>query len=249
MAKIEPIRLQKFIAQCGIASRRKAEELILGGHVKVNGKTAILGDKVLPTDKVFVRGKRIVVPNGGNYRYIMLNKPRGFITTMNDERGRKCVAQLVENVGERVYPIGRLDKDSEGMLVFTNDGDFANKVMHPKNNVYKIYRVTVRPSIDEDQLVKLETGVELDGRKTAPAYVRVIHKEQGRVILEMILHEGKNREIRRMCEAVGLEVARLKRTQIGGVKMGMLKQGDWRDLTEQEVKKLLANPFLNGKQL
>lgn len=249
MAKIEPIRLQKFIAQCGIASRRKAEELILGGHVKVNGKTAILGDKVLLTDKVFVRGKRIVVPKGGNYRYIMLNKPRGFITTMNDERGRKCVAQLVENVGERVYPIGRLDKDSEGMLVFTNDGDFANKVMHPKNNVYKIYRVTVRPSIDEDQLVKLETGVELDGRKTAPAYVRVIHKEQGRVILEMILHEGKNREIRRMCEAVGLEVARLKRTQIGGVKMGMLKQGDWRDLTEQEVKKLLANPFLNGKQL
>lgn len=249
MAKIEPIRLQKFIAQCGIASRRKAEELILGGHVKVNGKTAILGDKVLPTDKVFVRGKSIVVPKGGNYRYIMLNKPRGFITTMNDERGRKCVAQLVENVGERVYPIGRLDKDSEGMLVFTNDGDFANKVMHPKNNVYKIYRVTVRPSIDEDQLVKLETGVELDGRKTAPAYVRVIHKEQGRVVLEMILHEGKNREIRRMCEAVGLEVARLKRTQIGGVKMGMLKQGDWRDLTEQEVKKLLANPFLNGKQL
>ena len=249
MAKIEPIRLQKFIAQCGIASRRKAEELILGGHVKVNGKTAILGDKVLSTDKVFVRGKRIVVPKGGNYRYIMLNKPRGFITTMNDERGRKCVAQLVENVGERVYPIGRLDKDSEGMLVFTNDGDFANKVMHPKNNVYKIYRVTVRPSIDEDQLVKLETGVELDGRKTAPAYVRVIHKEQGRVVLEMILHEGKNREIRRRCEAVGLDVARLKRTQIGGVKMGMLKQGDWRDLTEQEVKKLLANPFLNGKQL
>ncbi len=249
MAKIEPIRLQKFIAQCGIASRRKAEELILGGHVKVNGKTAILGDKVLPTDKVFVSGKRIVVPKGGNYRYIMLNKPRGFITTMNDERGRKCVAQLVENVGERVYPIGRLDKDSEGMLVFTNDGDFANKVMHPKNNVYKIYRVTVRPSIDEDQLVKLETGGELDGRKTAPAYVHVIHKEQGRVVLEMILHEGKNREIRRMCEAVGLEVARLKRTQIGGVKMGMLKQGDWRDLTEQEVKKLLANPFLNGKQL
>ena len=175
MAKIEPIRLQKFIAQCGIASRRKAEELILGGHVKVNGKTAILGDKVLPTDKVFVRGKRIVIQKGGNYRYIRLNKPRGFSTTMNDERGRKCVAQLVENVGERVYPIGRLDKDSEGMLVFTNDGDFANKVMHPKNNVYKIYRVTVRPSIDEDQLVKLETGVELDGKKTAPAYVHVIH--------------------------------------------------------------------------
>lgn len=249
MAKNEPIRLQKLISQSGIASRRKAEELILNGHVKVNGKTAVLGDKALPTDKIFVKGKRIAVPKGGKYRYIMLNKPRGFITTMSDERGRKCVAELIENVGERVYPIGRLDKDSEGMLVFTNDGEFANKVMHPRNSVYKIYRVTVRPSIDEEQLVKLETGIELDGRKTAPAMVHVIHKEQGRVVLEMILHEGKNREIRRMCEAVGLEVARLKRIQIGGVKMGMLKQGDWRDLTEKEVKNLLANPLLNGKQL
>lgn len=248
MAKNEPIRLQKFISQCGIASRRKAEELILNGSVKVNGKTAILGDKVMSEDKVFVKGKRIVLPKT-KFRYIMLNKPRGFITTMNDERGRKCVAQLVENVGERVYPIGRLDKDSEGMLVFTNDGEFANKVMHPRNGVYKIYRVTVRPSVDEEQLVKLETGVELDGKKTAPAIVHVIHKEQGRVVLEMILHEGKNREIRRMCEAVGLEVARLKRTQIGGVKMGMLKQGDWRDLTENEVKKLLSNPIVNGRTI
>lgn len=248
MAKNEPIRLQKFISQCGIASRRKAEELILNGSVKVNGKTAILGDKVTSEDKVFVKGKRIVLPKT-KFRYIMLNKPRGFITTMNDERGRKCVAQLVENVGERVYPIGRLDKDSEGMLVFTNDGEFANKVMHPRNGVYKIYRVTVRPSVDEEQLVKLETGVELDGKKTAPAIVHVIHKEQGRVVLEMILHEGKNREIRRMCEAVGLEIARLKRTQIGGVKMGMLKQGDWRDLTENEVKKLLSNPIVNGRTI
>lgn len=248
MAKNEPIRLQKFISQCGIASRRKAEELILGGHVKINGKTAILGDKVTAADKVFVKGKRVVMPKA-NHRYIMLNKPRGFITTMSDDRGRKCVAELVQNVGERVYPIGRLDKDSEGMLVLTNDGEFANKIMHPRNCVYKFYRVTVRPSIDEDQIVKLETGIELDGRKTAPAEVHVIHKEPGRVVLEMILHEGKNREIRRMCEAVGLEVARLKRTQIGGVKMGMLKQGDWRDLTEQEVKKLTANPFPNGGKI
>lgn len=246
MDKKEPIRLQKFISQCGIASRRKAEELILQGSVKINGKTAVLGDKVNPSDKVFVKGKRIVMPKA-KYRYIMLNKPRGFITTMNDERGRKCVAELVQDVGERVYPIGRLDKDSEGMLVFTNDGEFANKVMHPKNSVYKIYRVTVRPSIDEEQIVKLETGIMLDGKKTAPAIVHVIHKEQGRVVLEMILHEGKNREIRRMCEAVGLQVARLKRTQIGCVKMGMLKQGDWRDLTEQEVKKLLASPIVNGR--
>ena len=246
MDKKEPVRLQKFISQCGIASRRKAEELITQGKVKINGKTAVLGDKVNPDDKVYISGKRVVMPKK-KYRYIMLNKPRGFITTMNDERGRKCVAELVQGVGDRVYPIGRLDKDSEGMLVFTNDGEFANKVMHPRNSVYKFYRVTVRPDITEEQLIKLETGVELDGQKTAPAIVHVVHKEPGRVVLEMILHEGKNREIRRMCEAVGLEVARLKRTQIGGVKMGMLKQGDWRDLTEKEVKNLLANPLVNGK--
>ncbi|MEE0958218.1 MAG: pseudouridine synthase [Ruminococcus sp.] len=246
--KEEPIRLQKFIAQCGIASRRKAEELILQGKVKVNGKPAVLGDKVTSADKVTLSGKRIVMPKT-HYRYIMLHKPRGFITTMNDERGRKCVAELVANVGERVYPIGRLDKDSEGLLIFTNDGEFANKVMHPRNSVYKYYRVTVRPGITEEQLVKLETGVEIDGQKTAPAIVHVVHKEEGRVVLEMILHEGKNREIRKMCDAVGLEVARLKRTQIGGVKMGMLKQGDWRDLTEKEVKNLLINPIVNGRTI
>ena len=250
MDKKEPIRLQKFLSLCGVASRRKAEELILQGKVKINGKSAILGDKVTDKDKVFVNGKRIVAPRT-KYRYIMLHKPRGFITTMSDEKGRKCVAELVKDVGERVYPVGRLDKDSEGMLIFTNDGEFANKIMHPRNSIYKIYRVTVRPSITEEQLEKLETGIEIDGRKTAPAIVHVLvqDKEQNRVVLEMILHEGKNREIRRMCEAVGLQVARLKRTQIGSVKMGMLKQGAWRDLTEKEVKNLLANPIVNGRTI
>ena len=250
MDKKEPIRLQKFLSLCGVASRRKAEELILQGKVKINGKPAILGDKVTDRDKVLVNGKRIVAPRT-KYRYIMLNKPRGFITTMSDEKGRKCVAELVSNVGERVYPVGRLDKDSEGMLIFTNDGEFANKIMHPRNSIYKIYRVTVRPSITEEQLEKLETGIEIDGRKTAPAIVHVLvqDKEQNRVVLEMILHEGKNREIRKMCEAVGLQVARLKRTQIGSVKMGMLKQGDWRDMTEKEVKNLLANPIVNGRTI
>ena len=250
MDKKEPIRLQKFLSLCGVASRRKAEELILQGKVKINGKSAILGDKVTDKDKVFVNGKRIVAPRT-KYRYIMLHKPRGFITTMSDEKGRKCVAELVRDVGERVYPVGRLDKDSEGMLIFTNDGEFANKIMHPRNSIYKIYRVTVRPSITEEQIEKLETGIEIDGRKTAPAIVHVLvqDKEQNRVVLEMILHEGKNREIRKMCEAVGLEVARLKRTQIGSVKMGMLKQGDWRDLTEKEVKNLLASPIVNGRTI
>ena len=250
MDKKEPIRLQKFLSLCGVASRRKAEEMILQGRVKINGKPAILGDKVTDRDKVFVNGKRVIAPRT-KYRYIMLHKPRGFITTMSDEKGRKCVAELVKDVGERVYPVGRLDKDSEGMLIFTNDGEFANKIMHPRNSIYKIYRVTVRPSVTEEQLEKLETGVVIDGQKTAPAIVHVLvqDKEQGRVVLEMILHEGKNREIRKMCEAVGLEVARLKRTQIGGVKMGMLKQGAWRDLTEKEVKNLLANPIVNGRTI
>ena len=250
MDKKEPIRLQKFLSLCGVASRRKAEELILQGKVKINGKPAILGDKVTDKDKVFVNGKRIVAPRT-KYRYIMLHKPRGFITTMSDEKGRKCVAELVRDVGERVYPVGRLDKDSEGMLIFTNDGEFANKIMHPRNSIYNIYRVTARPAITEEQIEKLETGIEIDGRKTAPAIVHVLvqDKEQNRVVLEMILHEGKNREIRKMCEAVGLEVARLKRTQIGGVKMGMLKQGAWRDLTEKEVKNLLANPIVNGRTI
>ena len=241
MAKIEPIRLQKFIAQCGIASRRKAEELILGGHVKVNGKTAILGDKVLPTDKVFVRGKRIVVPKGGNYRYIMLNKPRGFITTMNDERGRKCVAQLVSDVGTRVYPVGRLDKDSEGLLLMTNDGEFANFMTHPSKHVPKTYRVTVRPDITAEQLDMIRNGIEIDGRMTAPAEARIVDKQEGRVVIEIVLREGRNRQIRKMCDAVGVETARLKRTAVGSVKLGMLPQGKWRELKEDEVHKLMVS--------
>lgn len=243
MAKVELVRLQKVLAQCGVASRRKSEELIERGAVKVNGKVAVLGDKVNPQkDKITVHNKKLTCASKPKFRYIMLNKPRGFVTTMSDEKGRKCVADLIKDVGVRVYPVGRLDKDSEGMLIFTNDGDFANTVMHPKKNIYKIYRVTVRPSVDEDQIIAFETGIEIDGKKTAPAQVRVISRQEGRVVLEIILHEGRNREIRKMCEQLGLEVARLKRIAVGQVKMGMLKQGDWRDLTQEEVKKLSANP-------
>lgn len=243
MAKEELIRLQKVLSQCGIASRRKSEELIERGAVKVNGRVAKIGDKVNPhKDKITVHNKKLTTAAKPKYRYIMLNKPRGFVTTMSDEKGRKCVADLIKDVGVRVYPVGRLDKDSEGMLIFTNDGDFANTVMHPKKNIYKVYRVTVRPSVDEEQIIAFETGIEIDGKKTAPAQVRVISRQEGRVVLEIILHEGRNREIRKMCEQLGLEVARLRRTAVGQVKMGMLKQGDWRDLTADEVKKLSANP-------
>ncbi len=234
------IRLQKYLSQCAVASRRKSEELILAGKVKVNGKVAGLGDKVSPKkDTVTVSGKKIV--SSKKHYYIMLHKPRGFITTMDDEMGRKCVAELVKDVGARVYPVGRLDRDSEGLLIMTNDGEFANFMTHPSKHVPKTYRVTVRPGITDEQLDAFNEGIEIDGRKTAPADAHIIDKSENRVVLEIIIHEGRNRQIRKMCEALGLEVARLKRTHIGSIKLGMLPQGQWRFLTDDEVHKLKAS--------
>lgn len=247
--KKELVRLQKMLADCGVDSRRKCEELIRRGNVKVNGKVAVIGDKVDPySDKVYVKGKRVTAAAKPKYRYIMLNKPRGYVTTMNDERGRKCIRELIEDIEERVYPIGRLDKDSEGMLLLTNDGDFANHIMHPKKHINKVYRVTVRPAITEEMVEKLETGIMLDGRKTAPAQVRVVTKQEGRVVLEIVIREGRNRQIRRMCESLGLEVARLKRIAVGTVKLGGLKQGMYRDLSADEVKRLSHDPNPNKNQ-
>lgn len=241
------VRLQKYLAECGVASRRKSEELIDQGKVKVNGSIASIGDKINPKrDTVTVNGKKIVKQK--SHTYIMLHKPRGFITTMSDEMDRKCVAQLVKDVPGRVYPVGRLDRDSEGMLLFTNDGEFANAMTHPTRHVPKTYRVTVRPSITEEQITKLTTGVIIEDRMTAPAEVRVVTKEEGRVVLEIILYEGRNRQIRKMCEEVGLEVARLKRTAIGSIKLGMLKQGDYRELTEDEVRRLMIAAGMERKK-
>ena len=241
------VRLQKFLAESGVASRRKSEELIEQGKVKVNGKLAMLGDKISPKkDTVTVNGKKITKTK--SHTYIVLHKPRGFITTMSDEMDRKCVAQLIKDVPGRVYPVGRLDKDSEGMLLFTNDGEFANAMTHPTKHVPKTYRVTVRPGITDDQITALTTGIIIDDRKTAPASVRVVSKEENRVVLEIILYEGRNRQIRKMCEALGLEVARLKRTAIGSIKLGMLKQGDWRNLHEDEVRKLMIAAGLERKK-
>ena len=242
------VRLQKYLSDCGVASRRKSEELIEQGKVRVNGKVASIGEKIDPKhDTITVSGKKIVRQK--THTYIMLHKPRGFITTMSDEMDRKCVAQLIQDVPARVYPVGRLDRDSEGLLLFTNDGAFANAMTHPSKHVPKTYRVTVRPSITQEQLTALTQGVIIDDGVTAPAEVRVITKEENRVVLEIILYEGRNRQIRKMCEALGLEVARLRRTAIGTVKLGMLKQGDWRELTEDEVRKLqLAAGMIRDKK-
>lgn len=239
------IRLQKMLSDCGVASRRKAEELISKGLVKVNGEVAKIGDKVNPKkDAVTVKGKKVMAKMR-NY-YIMLHKPRGYVTTMSDERNRKCVADLVSDVPCRVYPVGRLDRDSEGMLLLTNDGNFVNGVIHPSKHISKTYRVTVRPDITEDQLVQMSIGMEIDGRTTLPANVKVLSKEQGRVVLEIVLKEGRNRQIRKMCEKLGLEVARLKRTAIGQVKLGMLQPGQWRELTKEEINKIVK-PLKNNK--
>ncbi len=241
------VRLQKYLAECGVASRRKSEELIDAGKVKVNGRVASIGDKVHPKkDTVTVNGKKVVKQK--NLVYVMLHKPRGFITTMSDEMDRKCVAQLIKDVPGRVFPVGRLDRDSEGMLLFTNDGEFANAMTHPTKHVPKTYRVTVRPGITEEQITALTTGIIIEDRKTAPAEVRIVTKEEGRVVLEIILYEGRNRQIRKMCEEVGLEVARLKRTAVGSIKLGMLKQGAWRHLTEDEVRKLMIAAGMERKK-
>jgi len=234
------------MAECGVASRRKSEELIEAGKVKINGHPARIGDKVNPKkDIVTVRGKKINKTE--KMYYIMLNKPRGYVTTVSDELGRKTVLDLVD-VDARIYPVGRLDKDSEGLLFLTNDGSFANALTHPRHNFAKVYRVTVKPSVNDEILQRLRNGIEIDGRKTAPCDVNVITQEEGRVVLEFILREGRNRQIRKMCEAVNLEVARLKRVSVGPIKLGMLKTGKSRELTDNEVRKLMRSAVPADKE-
>ncbi|MEE0809054.1 MAG: pseudouridine synthase [Acutalibacteraceae bacterium] len=235
--KDNKIRLQKHLSACGIASRRKAEELIESGKVRVNGRIATLGDKVDPKrDKVTVRGKNVVAVT--EKVYIMVNKPRGYVTTMSDEYDRKCVNDLVKDVGVKVFPVGRLDRDSEGLLLMTNDGELANSITHPSRHVNKTYRVTVGGTVTDEQIEKLTTGIMLDGRKTQPCDVFVVERKPDRTMLNFIIHEGRNRQIRRMCEAVGLDVLRLKRLEIAGVKLGGLKLGAWRNLNERELVRL-----------
>ncbi|MBQ3939558.1 MAG: rRNA pseudouridine synthase [Oscillospiraceae bacterium] len=236
---MEKIRIQKLLSDAGYCSRRRAEALIAAGRVRCNGHPVRVGDKAAKTDLITVNGERVDIPKRAAHRYIMLNKPRGYVTTLSDEQGRRCVTDLLTDIPERVYPIGRLDRNSEGLLLFTNDGAFANGIMHPSRQVTKTYRVTVRPPVSEDQLAQMSAGVTLDdGFKTAPANIVTQTETPERVVLLVTIHEGKKREVRRMCDAVGLEVARLRRISIGPVRLGMLKPGQWRDLTTEELRAL-----------
>lgn len=233
-------RIQKVLADQGICSRREAERLIAAGKVKVNGHPVGLGDKMDPDyDKVSIDGKNVRIVRKRQYTYIMLHKPRGYLTTRSDDRGRKTVMELVADVPAMLRPVGRLDKDSEGLVLMSDDGAFINLLTHPSGGVGKLYRVTVNPRATEEQIVTMASGVVLDdGVRTQPCVIHVVTDEPGRTVLEITLHEGRNRQIRRMCEAVGLEVIRLKRNAEGPVKLGMLPPGEWRELKRSEVTAL-----------
>ena len=231
------IRLQKFLSEAGVASRRKSEELIAQGAVRVNNRTAKIGDSVDPVhDTVTVHGRRVNRIN--ETRYILLNKPRGYVTITDDDLGRKCVTELVSDIKIRLYPVGRLDRVSEGALILTNDGDFANAIMHPSKHVPKTYRVTVKSDVTKSMIEALSGGIELDGRMTAPADVHIIDKAEGRTVLEIVLYEGRNRQIRKMCEKCSLTVMSLCRIRIGEIELGNLPSGEWRYLSEGELEYL-----------
>lgn len=237
---MEKVRLQKIIADSGYCSRRKAEEYIDQGAVKVNGRPVKLGDKADPkNDLITVNGEKIEA-GVAKLRYIKLYKPRGYLTSMADEHNEKLITELLTDIEERVYPIGRLDKNSEGLLLLTNDGEFANSIMHPSKHIKKRYRVTVKGTVGDDKLTTLASGVKIDSGVTLPCTVAVLTEEENRTVLEFIISEGKNRQIRKMCEAVKLEVIRLKRNAVGNVKLGMMKPGQWEDLTAEELKGLKA---------
>ena len=230
-------RIQKIIAARGVTSRRKAEELIAAGRVTCNGRVCLLGESADPdTDIILLDGKPL--PSGGEYAYIMLHKPRGFVTTLSDEKGRRNVAELVADCGQRVYPVGRLDMDSEGLLLLTNDGDFANRLMHPKHNVDKTYMVAV-DGYTENGLAQLAQPITLDGYTIAKPTVKLLSvNEKGRAKIEVVIHEGRNRQVRRMCAAAGMQVLRLQRISEGKLRLGDLPLGKWRHLTDREVEAL-----------
>lgn len=231
-------RIQKIIAARGVASRRHAEQMIIDGRVTCNGAVCKLGDSADPSiDEIMIDGS--VLPEKDPFVYIMLNKPRGFVTTLSDEKGRKTVAQLVSDCGCRVYPVGRLDMDSEGLLLMTNDGDLANRIMHPSHEVKKTYRVSLR-NFSMEALERLKHPMTLDGYRLKIPGVVLLERTQDsdKAIVEITIHEGRNRQVRRMCAIAGMDVVRLTRVREGNLTLGKLQPGKWRYLNENEIAQL-----------
>lgn len=232
---MEKIRLQKFLADAGVASRRAAESEIEKGNVSVNGHVATVGMKINPReDIVTYRGKRIAHEKR-EYVYIMMNKPRGYLCSTSDDRGRKCVTELIDGVDARIYPVGRLDLISEGMLLLTNDGELKNRLTHPSHSLPKVYRVKVGGEVSEAQHTTLTSPLEIDGYTIKPVDVVIGETDESGTVLKMTLLEGRNRQIRKMCEIAGLTVKRLSRISIGNLKLNNLPVGKWRHLEKSEV--------------
>lgn len=235
---MEKIRLQKFVADSGLMSRRAAEEEIKNGSFAINGHVAAIGAKVDPAkDSITYKGKKIVYRKA-EYTYIMMNKPRGYLSSTSDDRGRKCVTDLLDGVDARVYPVGRLDLISEGMLLLTDDGDLKNKLTHPSHSLPKIYRVKVGEAVSEGQMEILTSPMTIDGYEIKPVEVKISDIDDSGTVLKMTLLEGRNRQIRKMCEQAGLTVKRLSRVSIGNLKLDGLQVGKWRYLEEDEVEYL-----------
>lgn len=234
------LRIQKYLSDCGVLSRRAAERAIEEGQITVNGERATLGQKIDPrTDRVQYRGRVVKKARSERYTYLMLHKPKGYVTTLSDEMGRRCVAELVADVDARVYPVGRLDRNSEGLLLFTNDGELANALTHPSSHsLPKIYQVRVSPRVTRPQLRALGESMEIDGYRIRPVQTTLLSQAEESSLLQMVLYEGRNRQIRKMCEQVGLTVLRLKRVAIGDLELEDLKKGTWRYLGYEEVRYL-----------
>lgn len=243
---MEKIRLQKYFSDCGILSRRAAEKEIEAGHVTVNGIPARIGDKVDPrTDTVTYRGKA-VQPRTSRRTYLMLNKPKGVLTSASDDRGRRCVTELLTGISARVYPVGRLDLYSEGLLLLTDDGELANALTHPSHSLPKYYCVRVVGSVSDEQLAALNAPMTIDGYALRPVKVKAGNCDGNSTLLFFTLNEGRNRQIRKMCEQVGLKVCKLSRYAIGNLQLGDLPAGKWRRLTDTEVAYLKKSCGQNG---
>ncbi|MCL2158443.1 MAG: rRNA pseudouridine synthase [Oscillospiraceae bacterium] len=241
MTDMQELRIQKYLSEQGIASRRRAEELVARGLVLVNGKPASIGQKIVPEiDEIMVEGVIVEQRQKNKKIYIMLYKPAGVVTTMSDEQSRPCISDILkkEEIGERVYPVGRLDMYSEGLLLLTNDGETANKLMHPRHKINKIYHILIKGKIDQDTVKKLSEPIFVEGKKTAPAKVEIIEQKENHTKLKVEISEGKNRQLRRLCENLDLTILKLKRICVGRLNLGNLAPGKWRHLSRGEIEYL-----------